>query len=99
MSVHRPGTVAGQVVVQSLLCSGAHRLVSWCRFTLLTPDLLRADAEENIYVQAYGLASAVTVSILIRDFSKTTMILQDSVKLGPDNSFQALKSILVTPGI
>ncbi|XP_029015801.1 complement C3-like [Betta splendens] len=66
------------------------------RFTLLTPDLLRADSEENIYLQAHGLSSAVTVSIVIRDFSKTVMILQDSVKLGPDNGFHALKPILLS---
>ncbi|XP_031732921.1 venom factor-like isoform X2 [Anarrhichthys ocellatus] len=63
------------------------------RFTLLAPDLLRTDSQENIYLQADGLSSPVTVSISISDFSKTTMLLQDSVTLNPENGFRALKEI------
>ncbi|XP_029283155.1 LOW QUALITY PROTEIN: venom factor-like [Cottoperca gobio] len=63
------------------------------RFTLLAPDLLRTDSQENIYLQADGLSTAVTASISIMDFSKTISLLRDSVTLNPDNGFYALKTI------
>ncbi|XP_029284184.1 venom factor-like [Cottoperca gobio] len=63
------------------------------RFTLLAPDLLRTDSQENIYLQADGLSTAVTASISIVDFSRTTSLLRDSVTLNPDNGFYALKTI------
>ncbi|XP_053275525.1 complement C3 [Pleuronectes platessa] len=63
------------------------------RFTLLAPDLLRTDSQENIYLQADGQSSPVSVSISIQDFSKTSTLLQDSVTLDLDNGFQALKTI------
>ncbi|XP_056266283.1 complement C3-like isoform X2 [Pseudoliparis swirei] len=63
------------------------------RFTLLAPDLLRADSQENIYLQADGAPGPFTASISILDFSKTTSLFRDSVSLGPDNGFHALKAI------
>ncbi|XP_065808700.1 complement C3 [Labrus bergylta] len=63
------------------------------RFTLLAPDLLRADSEENIYMVGDGLSDPVTVSISIQDFSKTTMLLQDSAILNQENGYHTLKSI------
>ncbi|XP_074487043.1 venom factor-like isoform X1 [Sebastes fasciatus] len=63
------------------------------RFTLLAPDLLRTDSQENIYLQADGVSSPVTVSISVMDFSKTTSLLQDSVTLTLENGFCALKAI------
>ncbi|XP_034997745.2 complement C3 [Hippoglossus stenolepis] len=63
------------------------------RFTLLAPDLLRTDSQENIYLQADGQSSPITVSISIRDFSNTATLLRDSVTLDLDNGFQALKTI------
>nr|XP_019959614.1 PREDICTED: complement C3-like [Paralichthys olivaceus] len=63
------------------------------RFTLLAPDLLRTDSQENIYLQADGQSSPITVSISIQDFSKMATLLQDSVTLNPDNGFQALKTL------
>ncbi|XP_060943930.1 complement C3-like [Limanda limanda] len=63
------------------------------RFTLLAPDLLRTDSQENIYLQADDQSSPVSVSISIQDFSKTDTLLQDSVTLDLDNGFQALKTI------
>uniref|UniRef100_UPI0037E9C17B venom factor-like n=1 Tax=Semicossyphus pulcher TaxID=241346 RepID=UPI0037E9C17B len=68
-------------------------VVSSCRFTLLAPDLLRADSQENIYLQADGVTNPVTVSITIQEFSKRTMLLQDSVTLNQENGFHTLKSI------
>lgn len=63
------------------------------RFTLLAPDLLRTDSEENIYLQADGVSTAVTASISIVDFSKTTTLLQDSTTLNSANGFYTLKTI------
>ncbi|XP_045902795.1 venom factor-like isoform X2 [Micropterus dolomieu] len=63
------------------------------RFTLLAPDLLRTDSQENIYLQADGLSNPITVSISIQDFSKTATLLQDSVTLNVENGYHILKSI------
>ncbi|KAK1886028.1 Complement C3 [Dissostichus eleginoides] len=63
------------------------------RFTVLAPDLLRTDSQENIHLQAEGLSSPVTVSISIIDFSKTTMLLQDSVTLNLENGYHTLKTL------
>ncbi|XP_029706634.1 complement C3-like [Takifugu rubripes] len=63
------------------------------RFTLLAPDLLRTDSLENIYLQADGVTTPVTVSISIQNFGKTSMLLQDSVTLNQENGFHTLKSI------
>ncbi|KAM7010094.1 complement C3-like [Tautogolabrus adspersus] len=63
------------------------------RFTLLAPDLLRTDSLENIYMEGDGLSAPVTVSISIQDFSKTTMLLQDSAILNQENGYHVLKSI------
>ncbi|XP_071384060.1 complement C3-like [Centroberyx affinis] len=60
------------------------------RFTLLAPDLLRADSQENIYLEAQ---SSVTVSISVQDITRTFQLLQDSIWLGPENDFHALKTI------
>uniref|UniRef100_A0A3Q3L7G2 Complement component c3b, tandem duplicate 1 n=1 Tax=Mastacembelus armatus TaxID=205130 RepID=A0A3Q3L7G2_9TELE len=70
-----------------------HAVVLSCRFTLLAPDLLRTDTQENIYLQADGITNSVTVSITIQDFSKTTNLLLDSVTLSLENGFHALKAI------
>ncbi|XP_033985885.1 cobra venom factor-like [Trematomus bernacchii] len=63
------------------------------RFTVLAPDLLRTDSQENIFLQAEGLSSPVTVSISIIDFSKTTTLLQDSVTLNLENGYHTLKTL------
>ncbi|KAL3066309.1 hypothetical protein OYC64_016296 [Pagothenia borchgrevinki] len=76
-----------------LLCSSNGKVDTSRRFTLLAPDLLRTDSQENIYLQAEGLSSPVTVTISIVDFSNTTMLLQDSVMLNLNNEFHTLKSI------
>ncbi|XP_069023890.1 complement C3-like [Embiotoca jacksoni] len=63
------------------------------RFTLLAPDLLRTDSQENIYLQADGQSNPVTVSITIQDFSKSITLLEDSVTLNVENKFNAIKTI------
>uniref|UniRef100_A0A8C2XLN8 Complement component c3b, tandem duplicate 2 n=1 Tax=Cyclopterus lumpus TaxID=8103 RepID=A0A8C2XLN8_CYCLU len=63
-------------------------------FTLLAPDLLRTDSQENIYLQADSVSSPFTVSISIVDFkSSQTLLFRDSVRLSPENGFHALKAI------
>ncbi|KAM3865316.1 venom factor-like [Diretmus argenteus] len=62
-------------------------------FTLLAPDLLRADSQENIYLQASAQTSPINVSITIQDFRKTIQLFQDSVMLNQDNGFHTLKTI------
>lgn len=68
---------------------------SW-RFTIITPDLLRTDSQENIYLEAEGLSNPVFVSIEIKDFNKISMLFIDNATLNQDNGFQVLKSIQVT---
>ncbi|XP_070772937.1 complement C3-like [Enoplosus armatus] len=71
-----------------------HKTISTApRYTLLAPDLLRTDSQENIYLQADGLSNPVTVSISIQDFDKVTELFRDSVVLNLENGFHALKSI------
>ncbi|XP_032419209.1 complement C3-like isoform X2 [Xiphophorus hellerii] len=63
------------------------------RFTLVAPDILRTDTEENIYLQAEGLPAPVTASIVIQDFTKSVMLLQETANLNQENGFLVLKSI------
>ncbi|TNM85383.1 hypothetical protein fugu_007654 [Takifugu bimaculatus] len=70
-----------------------HGSMDATQFTLLAPDLLRTDSLENIYLQADGVTTPVTVSISIQNFGKTSMLLQDSVTLNQENGFHTLKSI------
>uniref|UniRef100_A0A8D3BHY9 Complement component c3b, tandem duplicate 2 n=1 Tax=Scophthalmus maximus TaxID=52904 RepID=A0A8D3BHY9_SCOMX len=63
------------------------------RFTMVAPDLLRTDSQENIYLQADGVTGAVTVSISVQDFTKTATLLQDSATLDPGNGFHTLKAL------
>ncbi|KAM4595769.1 complement C3-like [Fundulus diaphanus] len=69
------------------------------RFTLVAPDILRTDIQENIYLQADGASSPVTVSIAIWDFSKSIMLLQDSATLNQANSYHALKPIQLSSAL
>uniref|UniRef100_G3N4I6 Anaphylatoxin-like domain-containing protein n=1 Tax=Gasterosteus aculeatus aculeatus TaxID=481459 RepID=G3N4I6_GASAC len=63
------------------------------RFTLLAPDLLRTDSQENIYLQANGVSTPVSVTITVMDFRSRAMLLLDSITLNVDNGFHALKAI------
>ncbi|XP_061534902.1 complement C3-like [Phycodurus eques] len=65
------------------------------RFTLVAPDLLRADSPENIYLQAEGIISPIDVAITVADFTKTTTLFTDGVTLDQSNSFHTLKSVQV----
>ncbi|KAK0136528.1 hypothetical protein N1851_027344 [Merluccius polli] len=65
------------------------------RFTVVAPDLLRADSQENIYLEASGLPGPVRVSIYIRDFRKSTVLFEDSFTLGPEHSYHMLRGIQV----
>ncbi|GLD73159.1 complement C3-like protein, partial [Lates japonicus] len=83
-----------QAKCRSLDEAASHLSLSGCTGSpCLAPDLLRTDSQENIYLQADGLSSSITVSISIRDYRKTIMLLQDSVILNPENGFHALKTI------
>ncbi|CAL8282405.1 unnamed protein product [Merluccius merluccius] len=62
-------------------------------FTVVAPDLLRANSQENIYLEASGLPGPVPVSIYIRDFSKSTVLFKDSFTLGPEHSYHMLRGI------
>ncbi|XP_061686699.1 complement C3-like [Syngnathoides biaculeatus] len=68
------------------------------RFTLVAPDLLRADSPENIYLQAEGIISPVDVAITVLDSTKTTTIFTDRVTLDQSNSFHTLKSVQIPSG-
>ncbi|KAK5620662.1 hypothetical protein CRENBAI_020815 [Crenichthys baileyi] len=69
------------------------------KFTLVASDILRTDIQENIYLQADGAASPVTVSITIHDFTKTIMLLQDSASLNQGNGYRVLKSIQLSSAL
>ncbi|CAL8328550.1 unnamed protein product [Merluccius merluccius] len=76
-----------------LALSGGRLYRARTRFTVVAPDLLRADSQENIYLEASGLPGPVRVSIYIRDFSKSTVLFEDSFTLGPEHSYHMLRGI------
>ncbi|CAL8328539.1 unnamed protein product [Merluccius merluccius] len=78
-----------------LSLSGGRIYRARTRFTVVAPDLLRADSQENIYLEASGLPGPVRVSIYIRDFSKSTVLFEDSFTLGPEHSYHMLRGIQV----
>uniref|UniRef100_A0A3B3DU03 Complement component c3b, tandem duplicate 1 n=1 Tax=Oryzias melastigma TaxID=30732 RepID=A0A3B3DU03_ORYME len=69
------------------------------RFTVVAPDLLRTDSQENIYLEAEGLSNPITVSIEIKDFNKVTMLLIDNAILNQENGFHTLKSIQLSSSL
>ncbi|RVE75945.1 hypothetical protein OJAV_G00003930 [Oryzias javanicus] len=75
------------------LDSGIQTLQTQPRFTVIAPDLLRTDSQENIYLEAVGLSNAITVSIEIKDFNKVTMFLSENAILNQENGFHTIKSI------
>uniref|UniRef100_A0A3Q2CWB6 Complement component c3b, tandem duplicate 2 n=1 Tax=Cyprinodon variegatus TaxID=28743 RepID=A0A3Q2CWB6_CYPVA len=68
-------------------------------FTLVAPDILRTDTEENIYLQAEDASSPVTVRITIQDFNKDILLLQESVTLNQENGYHLLKSIQLSSAL
>ncbi|XP_023670396.2 complement C3-like [Paramormyrops kingsleyae] len=64
------------------------------RFVLLAPNLLRTDSDENIYLEANGVSEPLTVTITVEDFpERIIQLLHDTVHLGKDNDYKALKAI------
>ncbi|XP_036805105.1 venom factor isoform X1 [Oncorhynchus mykiss] len=64
------------------------------RFILLAPNILRTDSEESIYLESHGLNSPVTVTITVHDYpERRYQLLQDTVTLGPANSYHTLQII------
>uniref|UniRef100_A0A8C7MEZ0 Venom factor n=1 Tax=Oncorhynchus kisutch TaxID=8019 RepID=A0A8C7MEZ0_ONCKI len=64
------------------------------RFILLAPNILRTDSEESIYLESHGLNSPVTVTITVHNYpERRYQLLQDTVTLGPANSYHTLKII------
>ncbi|KAJ8001694.1 hypothetical protein DPEC_G00172110 [Dallia pectoralis] len=64
------------------------------RFFLLAPNLLRAGSEESIYLEAHGLTGPVIVTIKITNYPSNSLdLLQETVTLGPENSYHTLKTI------
>ncbi|XP_054634136.1 complement C3-like [Dunckerocampus dactyliophorus] len=68
------------------------------RFTLVAPDLLRADSQENIYLQAEGIGTPVEVHITIMDFGRITTLLTDKITLDQGNNFHALQAVQMPSG-
>uniref|UniRef100_A0A674ENK2 Macroglobulin domain-containing protein n=1 Tax=Salmo trutta TaxID=8032 RepID=A0A674ENK2_SALTR len=65
-----------------------------CMFILLAPNILRTDSEESIYLESHGLDSPVTITITVHNYpERRYRLLQDTVTLGPANSYHTLKII------
>ncbi|KAG7258488.1 hypothetical protein CRUP_009090, partial [Coryphaenoides rupestris] len=64
------------------------------RFIVVAPDLLRADSQENIYVEGSSLSAPVSVSISIWDFDKSQELLRvPAFMLGLEPGNHTLQSI------
>ncbi|KAG7258486.1 hypothetical protein CRUP_009088, partial [Coryphaenoides rupestris] len=64
------------------------------RFIVVAPDLLRADSQENIYVEGSSLSAPVSVSISIWDFDKSQELLRvPAFTLGLEPGNHTLQSI------
>ncbi|KAJ0051248.1 hypothetical protein NL108_016549, partial [Boleophthalmus pectinirostris] len=66
-----------------------------CRFRVLAPDVLRADSEENVVLQADGVSGAVSVSIQVWDFRRSSVLTEASTTLSQDNNYHKDCSIRV----
>ena len=65
------------------------------RFIVVAPDLLRADSQENMYLEASGLRGQTTVSISIKDFTKSILLYEDTFLMDPEQESHTLRSIRV----
>ncbi|KAK7930619.1 hypothetical protein WMY93_007014 [Mugilogobius chulae] len=65
------------------------------RFTVLAPDVLRADFEENLVLQVYEASGPVPVLIEIWDYDRSRVLMTSSVTLDQDNGHHKLHSILL----
>uniref|UniRef100_A0A8C6NJW6 Complement component c3b, tandem duplicate 2 n=1 Tax=Nothobranchius furzeri TaxID=105023 RepID=A0A8C6NJW6_NOTFU len=62
----------------------------------VSPDILRTDSQENLFLKADGATNPIDVSIFVMDFTKTFELFRDSVTLNQENGFYSLKSIQVS---
>ncbi|CAL8332854.1 unnamed protein product [Lota lota] len=76
-----------------LLCSSGGQIPHYRWFIVVAPDLLRTDTQENIYLEASGLRSQVSVSISIKDFTRSTQLFEDSFIMDPEQNYHTLRSI------
>ncbi|KAJ0033654.1 hypothetical protein NQD34_000761 [Periophthalmus magnuspinnatus] len=63
------------------------------RFRVLAPDVLRADSEENIVLQADGFSDMLPVMVQVWDFSMSRELAQSATTLSPDNGYHKLHTI------
>ncbi|KAM9363777.1 venom factor-like [Symphorus nematophorus] len=82
------------ILFLALLCYAIGQPGGFRRFTLLAPNLLRTDSEENIYLQADSLSNPVTVSISVQDIARR-QLLQVSATLNPENGFHTLVTLQI----
>ena len=61
----------------------------------MAPDLLRADSPENIYLEAGNLRGRPTVSISIKDFTRSLLLYSDEFEMDYDQGGHTLRSIQV----
>lgn len=78
--------------------SGRDQIRTTPRFTVLAPDVLRADSEENLVLQADEVSAPVSVSIQIWDYSKGRVLTQNSATLDSSNGYHKLHSIRLPSG-
>ncbi|XP_056441797.1 complement C3-like isoform X4 [Gadus chalcogrammus] len=62
-------------------------------FIVVAPDLLRADSPENIYLEAGGLRGQPTVSISIRDYTRSIVLYDDTFIMDSEQGGHTLRSI------
>ncbi|CAL8351522.1 unnamed protein product [Boreogadus saida] len=62
-------------------------------FIVVAPDLLRADSPENIYLEAGGLRGQPTVSISIRDYTRSILLYDDTFIMDSEQEGHTLRSI------
>uniref|UniRef100_A0A8C3HK83 Complement C3 n=1 Tax=Chrysemys picta bellii TaxID=8478 RepID=A0A8C3HK83_CHRPI len=67
-----------------------------CLYTLITPNVLRVESEENIVVEAHGLTTPTEVTITVQDFPLKRLILyQVRTNLNADNGMMGTAIIKV----
>uniref|UniRef100_G3Q8J4 Complement component c3b, tandem duplicate 2 n=1 Tax=Gasterosteus aculeatus aculeatus TaxID=481459 RepID=G3Q8J4_GASAC len=81
-----PGRTAERIYhtakrINSISICGSTSPVTPRRFTLLAPDLLRTDSQENNYLQANGVSTPVSVTITVMDFRSRAMLLRHAIQV------------------
>ncbi|XP_074836426.1 A.superbus venom factor 1-like [Carettochelys insculpta] len=55
-------------------------------YTLITPNVLRVESDENVVVEAHGLTGPVPVTVTVQDYPlKRHILYQNAVNLAPNN--------------